>query len=354
VVNTFAGARRVAVMCGIGGWLPPRRVSNHDLATYLDTSDEWIVSRTGISARRVADPGMGTGTLAVEAGRLALKSAGDNQVDAVVLATTTPDRPCPATAPDVASRLGLTGVGAYDVSAVCSGFVYGLASATGLIAAGVCDRVLMIGAETFTTILDPLDRTTVPIFADGAGAVVLRAGVEGEPGQIGPFDLGSDGENADLIMVPGGGALDRDAPPADRYFRMQGRAVYRHAVDRMQTSVQHVLDRAGWRVADLDHLVPHQANARIVDALGIRLGLPRERCLTNIAEVGNTAAASIPLLLADAYAQGRLRPGGRLLMTAFGGGITWGSAAMTWPDLQSGDQATPGPSETGEVRCTNS
>ncbi|TMM38928.1 MAG: ketoacyl-ACP synthase III [Actinobacteria bacterium] len=326
-----------AVVCGAGSWLPPRRVTNADLAGYLDTSDEWIVSRTGIHRRHVVDAGTSTGDLAVEAGREALKSAGDTQVDAVVLATTTPDRLCPATAPEVATRLGLTGVAAYDVSAVCTGFVYALASATGLIAAGVAERVLVIGAEAFTTILNPRDRTTVPIFADGAGALVLRAGTPDEPGAVRAFDLGSDGENSDLIQIPAGGSRQRSAGtpagPGDGYFTMRGRDVYRHAVERMAASVRRVMDRAGWRLSDVDRLVPHQANSRISTAVAARLDIPDERCLSNIAEVGNTAAASVPLLLAQGSRQGWLRPGHRVLLTAFGGGLTWGSAALTWPEL---------------------
>ena len=195
------GTRDRAVICGIGYWLPARVVTNAELCERLDTSEDWILSRTGISTRHRVEPGQGTSELAIEAGKAALKSAGDMSVQAVVLATTTPDYLCPATAPSVASRLGLGGVAAFDVSAVCSGFLYGLATAAGLIAAGMAERVLLIAAEAFSTLLDPGDRTTLPIFGDGAGAVVLRRGRADEPGAIGPVVLGSDGDNSELIMV---------------------------------------------------------------------------------------------------------------------------------------------------------
>ena len=191
--NQLQGHHRAAVVAGVGSWLPARVVTNHDLSAELDTSDEWIRSRTGIAQRHVIDEGMATSDLAVEAGFRALKSAGASDVDAVVVATTTPDRPCPATAPDVAGRLGLGPVPAFDVAAVCSGFVYSLAVASGFIAAGIAERVLVIGADAYSTILDPQDRTTRAVFGDGAGAVVLRAGTADEEGALGPYDLGSDG-----------------------------------------------------------------------------------------------------------------------------------------------------------------
>lgn len=321
---------------GLGAFLPPRIVTNAELPAELGTSDEWIRARTGIAQRHVASPGMATSDLAFEAATRALKSAGGPLVDAVVLATTTPDRPCPATAPEVASRLGLAGVAAFDVAAVCTGFVYGLATAAGLIATGVADRTLVIGAETYSSILDPLDRGTAMIFGDGAGAVVLRAGDPREPGALGPFDLGSDGEGSGLIAVPGGGSRQRlsgqPAADGDKYFTMAGREVFSHAVLRMAGSAKAVLDRAGWRVEDVDRLVSHQANRRIMNQLADRLGVDRARVVSNIDRVGNTAAASIPLALAHGVAEGTVRPGDRLVLTAFGGGLTWGSTVLTWPD----------------------
>ncbi|MEU3963058.1 beta-ketoacyl-ACP synthase III [Streptomyces buecherae] len=326
------------MLCGLAGWLPPRIVTNDELSTYLDTSDEWIATRTGIRQRHFADPGQATSDLAVEAGRRALESAGTERVDAVVVATTTPDRSCPATAPLVAHRLGLTGVAAFDVSAVCTGFVYGLATAAGLITAGVAERVLLIGADTYTSIIDPLDRANAIIFGDGAGAVVLRAGDADEPGAVGHFDLGSDGAEEEMIMVAAGGSRQRsrrDEQPshADRHFSMQGRAVFRHAITRMSASVRASLAAAEWKVDDVDHLVPHQANQRILRAVADDLGLPRERCVSHVESVGNTGAASIPLALADAAAGNVIEPGDRVLLTAFGGGLTWGSCVLRWPDL---------------------
>lgn len=328
-----AGA--TAVIEGLGTWVPPRVVTNDELAQTLDTSDEWIRTRTGIVERRFADADMSTLDLATEAGARAIKSAGGAQVDAVVLGTTTPDRNCPGTAPEVGTRLGLPNVAAFDVQAVCSGFVYALAAGTGLIAAGIAGRVLVIGAEVITPFMDPEDRGTRVIFGDGAGAVVIRAGEPDELGAIGPFDLGSDGEHSVLISLPAGGSrvpFPRDRPePKDTYFFMDGREVYRHAIPRMVTSSLAVLEKAGVDVADVDKFVGHQANARILDAVGERLGIPAERRVVNIDKYGNTAAATIPLALADAD----LSAGDRVLITAFGGGLTWGSTTFTWPDLTS-------------------
>jgi 3-oxoacyl-[acyl-carrier-protein] synthase-3 len=328
---------RAAVLAGLGAWLPPRVVTNDDLARELDTSDEWIYSRTGIRRRHVADAGMATSDLAVEAGRRALKSADVDRVDTVILATTTPDRPCPATAPDVAARLHLVGATAFDVAAVCTGFVYGLAVASGLIAAGTAERALVIGAETYSTILNPRDRATRALFGDGAGAVVLRAGEPDEPGAFAAFDLGSDGRHSDLIAIPAGGSRHRSSgrPVADgeEYFTMHGREVYRHAVTRMTESATRVLARVGWQVGDVDRFVGHQANRRILTAVADRLGIPDERCVVNIHRVANTAAASIPLALADAAADRTLRAGDRILITAFGGGLAWGATTLCWPDV---------------------
>ncbi len=332
-VGVGGGRGPAAVVCGLGTYLPPRVVTNDELAQHLGTCDEWIRSRTGIRRRHVIAPGSATSTLAVEAGHRALKSARCERADAVIVATSTPDRPCPATAPEVASRLGLAGAAAFDLGAVCAGFVYALAAGAGLIGAGIATRVLVIGADTFSTICDPADRTTRAVFGDGAGAVVLRRGEHAEPGALGPFDLGSDGELAGLITVPAGGsrqrAHGRPAPAADHYFTMQGKPVFMQAVLRMTESAQRVLHHAGWDVGEVDRFVGHQANARILTALGERLGLPGQRIVSNIDRVGNTAAASIPLALAD----GDLRAGHKVLLTSFGGGLAWGSTVLHWPDL---------------------
>ncbi|MFF7097403.1 beta-ketoacyl-ACP synthase III [Streptomyces rubradiris] len=332
-----APAGRAAVIAGVGGYVPPTVVTNDDLVARLDTSDEWIRTRTGIASRHVVTPGTATSDLAVEAGRRALKSAQDSQAEAVVLATTTPDHPCPATAPAVAARLGLSGVPAFDVAAVCTGFLYALAAGAGLIACGLAGRVLVIAADAFTTIIDPADRGTAVIFADGAGAVVLRAGTADEPGALGSMVLGSDGELGDLITVPAGGSRQRSsgtpAQPGDEYFKMAGRATYRHAVERMTAASLRSLADRGWQPGDIDRFAAHQANARILGAVAERLGIGPERQLSNIEHVGNTGGASIPLLLAQSAADGSLTAGHRLLLTAFGGGLAWGAATLTWPEL---------------------
>jgi 3-oxoacyl-[acyl-carrier-protein] synthase-3 len=337
MMGSEIGPGNRAVICGIGHWLPPRVVTNAELCARLDTSDDWIRSRTGIVSRHRVEPGQGTSDLAIEAGKAALKSAGGGPVEAVVLATTTPDYPCPATAPAVASGLGLGSVAAFDVSAVCSGFLYGLATAAGFIAAGMAERVLLIAAEAFTTLLDPDDRTTVPIFGDGAGAVVLRRGHAGEPGAIGPVVLGSDGDRHEMIIVKAGGSRQRSQGPASDgispYFQMAGREVFREAIERMAAASTQALDAVGWELSEIDRLVAHQANARINVALASAMGLREDAVLQNIAQVGNTAGASIPVLLAQAAQSGTLKPGHRVLLAAFGGGLTWGAATLIWPEL---------------------
>jgi 3-oxoacyl-[acyl-carrier-protein] synthase-3 len=339
-VLAFPGAPQggtSAVLCGLGTFLPPRVVPNAEVAARLDTSDEWIRARTGIRQRHVVEPGTATSDLAVEAGLAALKSADLDHVDAVVLATTTPDRPCPATAPDVAHRIGLERVAAFDVNAVCTGFLYALASAAGLIAAQVAERVLVIGADTFSTIVDPACRGTAAIFGDGAGAVVLRAGAPHELGALGPFDLGSDGQDADLIMVAAGGSRQRSTgrppEPGAEFFTMAGKPVFRKAIYQMAASAQAVLGKAGLRLRDVDRFVIHQANARILNGVADMLGQPSDRFVRNIDQVGNTAAASVPLALTSACASGELRAGQRVLLGAFGGGLTWGSTVLRWPDI---------------------
>ncbi|RJQ72954.1 ketoacyl-ACP synthase III [Pseudonocardiaceae bacterium YIM PH 21723] len=320
-----------AVLAGIGSALPARIVDNHELSTRLDTSDDWIRTRTGITERRISGPGESTADLAVQAGEQALRGRG---ADAVVLATSTPDQPCPASAPQVAARLGLGTAAAYDVNAVCTGFIYGLATGTGLIAAGIARSVLVIGADTLTTLIDPEDRGTVPIFGDGAGAVLLRAGEPDEPGALGPFDLHSDGGQAGLLWVEAGGCRKRLTDvPAERYLAMQGTAVFREACARMAESSVTVLERAGWLVDNVDRFVGHQANIRILQATAKRLGMPEDAVVSNIHRVGNTSAASIPLALHDAHADGTLIAGHRILLSAFGAGLTWGSTVLSWPEL---------------------
>ncbi|WP_129784002.1 beta-ketoacyl-ACP synthase III [Promicromonospora panici] len=332
-------ARTSAVISGVGSYLPEQVVTNFDLSQVLETSDPWIRSRTGIRERRRAATGQATSDLAVEAGRRALSASGSDQADTVILATTTPDETCPATAPAIASRLGLEGATAFDVSAVCTGFVYGLAVGAGLIAAGTARRVLVIGADVYSTIINPADRSTAVIFGDGAGAVVLRAGEPGEAGALGPTVLGSDGERGDLIRIPAGGSRQRSTKrsplPEEQYFSMAGPEVYRQAVARMTEVSQEALRAAGWQIGEVDRLIAHQANSRILDTVSDRLGLAKERQLSNIALVGNTGAASIPLLLDQAVTNGTLRAGHKVVLTAFGGGLTWGATTLIWPRVTS-------------------
>ena len=326
-----------AVLEGLGGWVPPRTVTNEELPASWGVDDAWVRRRTGIATRHWADAGTSTGDAAEQAARRALATVRVPRMDAVIVATSTPDRPMPAMAPQLAARLGLDGAAAWDVSAACSGFVYGLAAAAGVICAGIAETVLLVAADVYSTLIAPDDRSAGVVFADGAGAVVLRRGLAGEPGSVLGFDLGSDGTGHRLIEVPGGGALERARPqayrPADRHFRMEGREVFQHAVTRMTESSRLLLKNVGWTEADVDRLVAHQANARILSAVGARLDIPADRCVNHIERVGNTGAASVPLALADAAARQDLRPGHKVLLTAFGAGLTWGSAAVLWPEL---------------------
>ncbi|MCL7379684.1 beta-ketoacyl-ACP synthase 3 [Streptomyces sp. 35G-GA-8] len=353
----------------VAGWVPGEPVPNEALPAEWGVDDAWIRTRTGIAGRHRAAPGMSTGDLAYEAARLLVADpvragsagagsaragsgeAGSGEAgsaraaDAVVLATATPDHLIPGTAPALAARLGLGTVPAFDIDAVCSGFVYGLAVCHGLVVSGICERVLLVGADVYSTWLDPRDRSSGVVFGDGAGAALIGAGRAGDPGELIAFDLGSDGTGYDLITVAGGGARSRSVagPSAegDEFFRMRGRAVYQHAVERMTGSCRSLLRTVGWDAAEVDHFVPHQANARILRAVAERLGIGARRCVTHLDRVGNTGAASIPLALADADARGRFRAGDRMLLTAFGGGLTWGTVALRWPATTAPAAATP-------------
>jgi len=315
---------------GLGAYLPERIVTNDDLAQRLDTTDEWIRTRTGIRERHYAAPDQATSDLAFEAGSAALLDAGltPEDVDIIIVATTTPDHPVPATAPIVAARMGRV-CPAFDLNAACSGFVYGLQVGAGIAAAG--STVLLIGAETLTRYVDHDDRSIAVLFGDGAGAVVLQS----EPGaSIGPFDLGSDGAELEILWMRAGGSREPFDPvlhaDASSRMSMRGGDVYRHAVTRMTASSQAVLDAAEVLIGDIDLVVGHQANQRILEAVGQRLGVPEGRAHITVDRHGNTSAASIPLALQDARQEGRLQPGARLLLTAFGGGLTWGSCLLTW------------------------
>ncbi|MFJ9038250.1 beta-ketoacyl-ACP synthase 3 [Streptomyces sp. NPDC102406] len=340
VADRPAGApsdRTAAVLEGLAGCVPPRRVPNAELPAAWGVDDAWVRRRTGVATRHWAGTGVRTGDLALEAAGRVLAGLEGPEPDTVLVATSTPDRPMPAMAPHLAARLGLGPVAAWDVAAACSGFGYGLAAAAGALAAGHARRVLLVAAEVYSTLVDPADRAAGVVFADGSGAVLLRRGTYGEPGSLLAFDLGSDGSGHELIQVPGGGAAERAGPlgdaPADRHFRMAGRAVYQHAVVRMTESSRRVLARTGWSTDDVDRFVAHQANARILDAVGERLRLPAARQVSNIERVGNTGAASLPLALADAASRAELDVGAKVLLTSFGAGLTWASATLLWPDL---------------------
>ena len=320
---------------GLGSYLPERVVTNDDLAQRLDTSDEWIRTRTGILERHYAAAEEATSDLALMAARRALEDAelDPSDIDVLIIATTTPDHPVPATAPIVAARLGLTCT-AFDLNAACSGFVYGLQVGATLAAAGA--RVLLVGAETLTRYVDHDDRSIAVLFGDGAGAVVLEA----DPAaSIGPFDLGSDGSEIEVLWMRAGASREPFDPvlhaDASSRMAMRGGDVYRHAVMRMTTSSQTVLEQAGIGVEDVDLMVGHQANQRILEAVGQRLGIPEGRSHVTVDRHGNTSAASIPLALDDARRAGLLHPGGRVLLTAFGGGLTWGSCLLTWQATRS-------------------
>ncbi|MFJ8621896.1 beta-ketoacyl-ACP synthase 3 [Kitasatospora sp. NPDC093550] len=303
----------------------------------LETDDEWIRSRTGIEARRWVGPGESTGDLAVRAGQRALRSAGVAKVDLVVVSTTTPDHHSPATAPWVAAQLGLGTVPAFDIAAACSGFVYAVAAGDAWIRAGAAETVLLIGAETLSTITDMADRGTAVVFADGAGAVVLRRGTADEAGAVLAAQLGSDGTQKDLAVIAAGGARWPDtrlaAGHGARCLRMQGPQMFAHAVRRMTEVSRSSLAAVGWEAEDVEAFVGHQANQRILDKVADLVGVRPSARLGNIREVGNTSSASIPLVMDDVVRQKSVGAGARALLTAFGGGAVWGAVAMTWPDI---------------------
>ncbi|UMP06741.1 beta-ketoacyl-ACP synthase III [Amycolatopsis sp. EV170708-02-1] len=312
---------RAAVLSGLGAWAPPHEVSNDEIAALIGRDDEWIRARTGIASRRRVAPGVSTGTLAVGAGRRALRSAEVSTVDHVILATTTPERIMPATAPAVASALGLSAP-AFDLNAACSGFVYGLAVASSLIIAGTAESVLLIGADTLSSITDPTDPMTAPLLADGAGAVVLRAGHAEELGALHAFDLHSEGEHVESLKAEHGGRVV-----------MQGRQVFMAAVRNMAASAVAAVETAGFALPDLDRVIGHQANIRILHAVADQLGLTPDRLVTNLVRFGNTSAASIPLAMVDGVSTSQLNPGELALVTAFGAGFTWGATTLRWPAL---------------------
>ena len=323
------GARSQVVGCG--AYLPSRVVTNDELARQIETSDEWIQKRTGIRERRIAAEGEFTSHLGLAAARKALDDAGvtAQDLDLIVCATSTPDETFPSTATRIQAALGMTRGAAFDVQAVCAGFVYALAVADSFVKSGQARNVLVVGAETFSRILDWKDRTTCVLFGDGAGAVVLKAvngnGSADDRGILSTH-IYSDGRHHDALYVDGGPGSTRTTG----FLRMHGQEVFRHAVVRMAEAIDTALDTNGLSPGDIDWLVPHQANRRIIETMARRFNLPPDRVVITVDRHANTSAASIPLALSEAVADGRIRTGDLVLLEAMGGGFTWGSALVRW------------------------
>jgi 3-oxoacyl-[acyl-carrier-protein] synthase-3 len=322
---------RRSVITATGSYLPKRILTNDELSKMVDTSDEWIVARSGIKQRHIAADGELTSDLATHAATAALEMAGltADDIDLIVLATATPDETFPATATVVQKNLGMTRGFAFDIQAVCTGFLYALATADNFVKSGQANRALVIGAETFSRILDWEDRTTCVLFADGAGAIVLEAeegaGTSDDRGIL-TSHLHSDGDKHDLLYVDGGPSSTQTTG----YLRMEGREVFRHAVNNLASVVHEAMEATGLKTEDIDWLVPHQANKRIIDGTGRKLKLDPEKVVLTVDKHGNTSAASVPLALDEAVRDGRIKRGDLLLLEAMGGGFTWGSALVRW------------------------
>jgi len=319
-----------SVVTGLGGYLPETIMSNTDISKLVDTSDEWIVERTGIRERRVISDGMVTSDLAVEAAKIAIKAAGieATKIDLIIVATTTPDMTFPSTAAIVQAKLG-SGIGtAFDIQAVCSGFVYALSIADGFISRGQAKCALVIGAEAMSKILDYKDRGTCILFGDGAGAVIIEpsqeAGTKYDRGILG-FDLQCDGTKTDLLYADGG-VFNPD--PDGGKIKMQGNQVFKQAVQKISQAIESALVKSDLTIADIDWFIPHQANQRILNGVADKLNLPHEKVVSTVATHANTSAASIPLAWYEASLDGRVKPGDVLLIEALGGGLTWAAAAI--------------------------
>jgi 3-oxoacyl-[acyl-carrier-protein] synthase-3 len=320
-----------SIVRGVGSYLPAKTVTNAELAKTVDTSDEWIQQRVGIKERHVAAEGEFTSDLAVAAARAALDNAGmtPDDIDLIIVATTTPDYTFPAAATLVQMKLGMHHGFAFDVQAVCSGFVYGVTTADSYLKNGLAKRALVIGAETFTRLLDWTDRTTCVLFGDGAGAMILERVelADGEPERgVLASALRSDGHHWDKLYVDGGPS----STGTTGHVHMQGPEVFRHAVGKITDVVYKTLEQGGYSVSDLDWFVPHQANKRIIDGAGAKLGLPPEKVVTTVDIHANTSAASVPLALSVAVADGRIKQGDLVMLEAMGGGFTWGASLIRW------------------------
>ncbi len=319
-----------AQVAGVGHYLPERIVPNAEFEQTLDTSDEWIRTRSGIERRHFAAEGQATSDLASRAAEAALADAGlqPSDIDALIVATSTPDLTFPSVATMVQAKLGMQTGFAFDVQAVCAGFVYALTNANALITSGTARRVMVIGAETFSRILDWQDRATCVLFGDGAGALILEAHeAEGSSEDRGilAVDLHSDGRYRDLLYVDGGVSTNSIG-----HLRMEGKEVFRHAVSKLAATAEAALEKAGLGASDIDWVVPHQANIRIIAGTAKKLGLPMEKVVVTVQDHGNTSAASIPLALSEWCARGKVKRGDLLLMEAIGGGLAWGAAAIRW------------------------
>jgi 3-oxoacyl-[acyl-carrier-protein] synthase III len=328
---TQNGAR--VSITGLGCHVPERVLKNDELAQMVDTSDEWIIERTGIRERRIAAPEEALSDLALPASEQALDEAGvrAQDVDLIIVATVTPDMAFPSTGAILADRLGAADAAAYDLSAGCTGFMYAIAQAHGMLAAGLARKALVVGGDVLSKIMDWSDRGTCVLFGDGAGAVVMERVDEG--GFLG-FELGADGSGGVDLLLPAGGsrlpASQETVANAGHYVQMNGREVFKFATRVLVSSAEAVLAECGAGIADVDVYVPHQANTRIIDYAAKKLGIPKDRVVVNVDKYGNTSSGSIPLALADAEAEGRLQPGATVLMTGMGAGLTWGSALMEW------------------------
>jgi 3-oxoacyl-[acyl-carrier-protein] synthase-3 len=312
---------------GLGVHVPERIVSNEELSQHVDTSDEWIVERTGIRERRMAAEHEALSDVSLPAAQRALEQAGVDakDVDLLIVATVTPDMLFPSTAALIADRLGARDAAAYDLTAGCTGFVYALAQAYGMVAAGLSKKALVVGGDLLSRLLDWTDRSTLVLFGDGAGAVVLEA--SDEPGFL-AFELGADGGGGEHLWLPGSGSRLFEHP--ERAIKMNGREVFKFATRVLVQSAEDILERTGISKDDVDVYVPHQANVRIIDHATKKLGFPSEKVVVNVEKYGNTSSGSIPLALQDAIDDGRIRKGALLLMTGMGAGLTWGSALMRW------------------------
>ena len=330
---------RRAVVVGVGHYLPERIVPNQEFEKTLDTSDHWIRSRSGIERRHFAAPDETTSDMAIRAARAALSDAGlsAGDIDAVIVATSTADLTFPSAATMVQAGLGMTCGFAFDIQAVCAGFVYALANANALIVSGQARRILVIGAETFSRILDLTDRATCVLFGDGAGALVLEAqegrGTTADRGIL-SVDLHADGRHKDLLYVDGGVSTQSTG-----FLRMEGNQVFRHAVEKLAATAEAALAKAGLGSGDVDWIVPHQANIRIIAGTARKMGLPMEKVVVTVQDHGNTSAASIPLALCEAVEEGRLESGDHVVLVGFGAGLTWAAAVLHWQPEEAAEEA---------------